>query len=218
VHAVYAPGANAEPEPSAAVFHPKNVYPDLVGCVVDIVNVEPLSHVWSAGSPDPPLASYATVTVESALYHCAYNTVVAHDNVPPGAYDEPEPSDAVFHPKNVYPALVGTVDDNVTVDADVHDWSAGSPVPPFALYATTDVSGTHCAYNVRSAHDTVDPPANAVPVPSAAVFHPKNVYPVLVGAVVDNVTFPDVHDWSAGSPDPPFGSYATTDVLGAHWA
>ena len=45
MHAVYAPGANAEPEPSAAVFHPKNVYPDLVGCVVDIVNVEPLSHV-----------------------------------------------------------------------------------------------------------------------------------------------------------------------------
>jgi hypothetical protein len=45
VHAVYAPGANAVPEPSAAVFHPKNVYPDLVGCVVDIVNVDPLSHV-----------------------------------------------------------------------------------------------------------------------------------------------------------------------------
>ena len=53
--------------------------------------------------------------------------------------------------------------------------------------------GAHCAYKVRSAHDTVEPPANAVPVPSAAVFHPKNVYPDLIGCVVDRVTFPDVH-------------------------
>jgi hypothetical protein len=60
------------------------------------------------------------VTVVSALYHCAYSTVVAHDRVPPGAYDEPEPSDAVFQPKNVYPDLVGCVDDNVNVDPDVH--------------------------------------------------------------------------------------------------
>jgi hypothetical protein len=61
------------------------------------------------------------------------------------------------------------------------------------LYATTDVLGAHCAYRVRSAQDANEPPAYAVPVPSAAVFHPKNVYPVRVGAVVDSVTFPDVH-------------------------
>jgi hypothetical protein len=60
------------------------------------------------------------VTVVSALYHCAYSTVVAHDRVPPGAYDEPEPSDAVFHPKNVYPVRVGAVVDNVSDEPDVH--------------------------------------------------------------------------------------------------
>ena len=41
---------------------------------------------------------------------------------------------------------------------------------------------------------TDEPPAYAVPVPSAAVFHPKNVYPDLVGTVDDNVTLPVEHD------------------------
>ena len=57
--------------------------------------------------------------VEPSLYHCAYSTVVAHDSNPPGAYAVPEPSAAVFQPKNVYPDLVGAVDDNVKVEPDV---------------------------------------------------------------------------------------------------
>jgi hypothetical protein len=118
----------------------------------------------------------------------------------------------------VYPDLVGCVDGTTNDDPDTHEISAGSPLPPFGSNATNDELPDHCANNVTFWHVTDEPPAYAVPVPPAAVFHPKNVYPALVGAVDDNVTEPDVHDWSTGSPDPPFGSYATTDVVGAHWA
>ena len=60
-------------------------------------------------------------------------------------------------------------------------------MPPFGLYATTDVPPDHCAYNVFAVHAVYAPGANAAPEPSAAVFHPKNVYPDLDGVVVDNV-------------------------------
>jgi hypothetical protein len=51
--------------------------------------------------------------------HCAYNVNAEHTAAAPAACHTPEPSDAVFQPINVYPDLVGTVDDN-TIDDPVH--------------------------------------------------------------------------------------------------
>ena len=67
------------------------------------------------------MASYATVyDVEFASTHCANNVTFEHTAVDPPAYADPEPSAAVFQPKNVYPLRVGTVDDNVTDEPDEH--------------------------------------------------------------------------------------------------
>ena len=43
------------------VLHPKNVYPVLVGFVVDNVRFTPWVLVWDAGAPVPPLALYEIV-------------------------------------------------------------------------------------------------------------------------------------------------------------
>ena len=65
---------NSEPEPSAAVFQPANVYPDLVGGVVGRVTF-PDEHVRAAGAPVPPFASNMTLYTGIRL-HCAYRVSV----------------------------------------------------------------------------------------------------------------------------------------------
>jgi hypothetical protein len=71
----------------------------------------------------PPFASNATVGTSEppvdVFCHCAYNVNAEHTAAAPAACHTPEPSDAVFQPINVYPDLVGTVDDN-TIDDPVH--------------------------------------------------------------------------------------------------
>ena len=85
---------------------------------MDTVTISAGAPTSDAGPADPPFGKYCNVTVFFA--HCAYNVTVEHPIDDPGAYDTPDPSTAVFQPKNEYPSRTGTVDDTVT-DPDVHD-------------------------------------------------------------------------------------------------
>ena len=49
------------------------------------------------------------------------------------AYAVPEPDELMFHPANVKPTRVGSVDDTVTVAPYSSVDAAGAPDPPLAL-------------------------------------------------------------------------------------
>ena len=165
-----------------------------------------------------PLPS--NVMTYEATDHCACNVAdadTAYDAA--AAYAVPDPSATVFHPLNVYPALTRLPVFPATVyDAPpgVYEPLAGTdpPVDPFAAKLMAYVpTAVHCAYNVAADDVEYDAPtAYAVPVPSAVVFQPANVYPVRtsvpVFAAAGYPAPPEVYDPELGT-DPPVEVFAS---------
>ena len=80
------------------------------------------THLRRVGIPSRRVTRVRTVRVDHLCDpHAlrANNVTFEHTTNDPAAYPDPEPSAAVFQPKNVYPDLVGAVDDNVKVEPDV---------------------------------------------------------------------------------------------------
>ena len=134
------------------------------------------------------------VTVYSLAVQCAYNTtfVVVHCTI--SSTSVPLSSAAVNHPSNVYPSTDKSV--NVIVGVSVVNSTGFVFVAHLVLlYVTVCVLAVQCAYNTTFVvvHCTIS--STSVPLSSAAVNHPSNVYPstdksvnVIVGVSVVNST------------------------------
>ena len=107
------------------------------------------------------------------------NTTTVIDTVDEAVIFVP-PLAEVYHPSNVYPALL-VVASVPYVWPFVTVFDVGDGVePPFALNVTVYEFVVQWAYNVWFAViDTIEDAVTFVP-PLAEVYHPANVYPVLL--------------------------------------
>ena len=175
------------PVPSAFAFHPVNVYPVFVNPFA--VKFFAWSYVIDIDAVLPPVAPFPlNAIVYVFAFHCAYNVTVAPCSdarfftTALSAYPVPVPSAFVFHPVNVYPVFVNPFGVKFFSTSYVIDIDAVlPPVCVFPLNTIVYVFAVHCAYIVTSLSGVYVCPAFPIFSPPAfSVYHPLNVYPVLV--------------------------------------